>query len=523
MLELWNNIRSILPGLWSYRWWGLVTTIVVGALAAIGVLMIPDRYEASARVYVDTQSILKPLMTGLAVQPNLDQQVQMMARTLLSRPNVEKVIRMSDLDLRSSTPSQQSQQVDAMIKALKLKGGQGNLYTIEYQDVSPAAARKVVQSLLDIFVESNLGDKRRDAEQARKFIEDQITVYEKRLVDAETALKEFKLRNLAIMPNLAQDYVSRANEAQREVNAARLELRQAEFSRDAVRSQLAGEKPMISSSDPSSPMQQRHATLLETRVAALRERLDDLLMRFTDSHPDVINTRHLLAELEQQLEAERRAAEAAPSASDTPIPMAAAIPNRVYQDLRMALTEADAKVAAQRARVADAERRYVEIQETARLIPRVEAEYAQLNRDYDVNKKNYEELVARRESAQMSGSMDSTAGVGEFRVVDPPRATARPVWPDRPLLLAGVLLVSIAAGIGMTFLRDQSQPKFFDLRTLRKVSGLPVLGIVSMVESNSGQRRSAVSPNALFSVGTLLYLGCFLAVIGYYFSRAVAH
>ncbi|MFT4100288.1 MAG: Wzz/FepE/Etk N-terminal domain-containing protein [Burkholderiaceae bacterium] len=523
MLELWNNIRSILPGVWSHRWWGLATTIVVGAIAAIYVLRLPDRYEASARVYVDTQSILKPLMTGLAVQPNLDQQVQMMAKTLLNRPNIEKVIRMSDLDLRSSTPSQLSQQVDGMTKSLKLKGGQGNLYTIEYQDGSPAAARKVVQSLLDIFVESNLGDKRRDAEQARKFIEDQITVYEKRLVDAETALKEFKLRNLAIMPNLAQDYVSRSNEAQREVSNARLELRQAEFSRDAVRSQLSGEKPMISSSDPSAPMQQRRATLLETRVAALRERLDDMLLRFTDSHPDVINTRRLLAELEQQMEAERRAAQAAPSAGDAPIPISSAIPNKVYQDLRMALTDADAKVAAQRARVADAERRYVEIQEMAKLIPRVEAEYAQLNRDYDVNKNNYEQLVSRRESAQMSGSMDSSAGVGEFRVVDPPRATTTPVWPDRPMLLVGVLLASIAAGIGVAFLRDQSQPKFFDLRTLRRISGLPVLGAVSMMESPSGRRHAALSLNTLFSLGTVLYVGCFLAVIGYYFSRAMAH
>lgn len=516
MLDFWYNIRSALPGLWKQRWWGLAAAVFVGIAAGAGVLALPDRYAASARVYVDTQSILKPLMHGLAVQPNLDQQVQMMARTLLSRPNVEKVVRMSDLDLKVRNQAEREQQIDALMKALKLTGGQGNLYTIEYQDSTPAAARKVVQSLLNIFVESNLGDKRRDAEQAQKFIEEQIQVYEKRLVQAEAALKEFKLRNLAIMPNLAQDYVTRSNEAQRDVNTARLELRQAENARDAVRVQLAGEKPTLSTIDPSAPTPQRRATLLETRVSALRQRLDDMMLRYTEEHPDVVNGRRLLSQLEEQLTAERRAAAAAPAAAEAAAQTYTTVPNKVYQDLRMALTEADQKVASQKARVADAEKRLAEARESAKLIPRVEAEYAQLNRDYDVNKKNYEQLVARRESAQMSGSMDSSAGVGEFRVVDPPRSTSTPVWPNRPLLLAGALIASIAAGIGAMFLRDQSRPRFFDLRSLRKSTGLPILGAISMIESLQGGRRRNLAATAMFSLGSLAYLGCFAAIIGYY-------
>ena len=93
MQEILELVRSALRGIWMYRWWGLVTAVLVGAVGTAAVWRIPNQYEASARVYVDTQSILKPLMSGLAIQPNVDQQISMMSRTLVSRPNVEKVVK----------------------------------------------------------------------------------------------------------------------------------------------------------------------------------------------------------------------------------------------------------------------------------------------------------------------------------------------------------------------------------------------------------------------------------------------
>ena len=226
MIQVWTTVSSLLPGLWRHRWRGLAATAATGVVGAAIVMLIPNRYEASARVYVDTQSILKPLMQGLAVQPNLDQQVQMMARTLINRPNVERVVRMADLDLRAKSPQERERLVDMLVKEIQVKpaGGQ-NLYAISYKGDTTDSAQKVVQSLLSIFVESNLGDKRRDAEQAKRFIDEQLAIYEKKLLEAEAALKEFKVRNIAVMPNLAQDYVARSADLQKEGDGARLELR----------------------------------------------------------------------------------------------------------------------------------------------------------------------------------------------------------------------------------------------------------------------------------------------------------
>src|SRR3989442_2818 len=103
MEELFAHLSAIAKGMWRFRWPSVVVAWLVGVIGTIIGFQIPDQYEATARIYVDTQSILKPLMSGLAVQPNVEQQVVMLSRTLISRPNVEKLVRMADLDLKTSS------------------------------------------------------------------------------------------------------------------------------------------------------------------------------------------------------------------------------------------------------------------------------------------------------------------------------------------------------------------------------------------------------------------------------------
>src|SRR5688572_27248848 len=98
MDNLVREALAILRGMWHWRWLGLAVAWVVGVVAAVVIMRMPNEYEASARIFVDTQSVLKPLMSGLAVQPNVDYQVSILSRTLINRPNVEKLARMADLD-----------------------------------------------------------------------------------------------------------------------------------------------------------------------------------------------------------------------------------------------------------------------------------------------------------------------------------------------------------------------------------------------------------------------------------------
>lgn len=478
MDEILRQLMGYLRGIWQRRWIGLALAWVVGVVGVVVVLRMPDKFEADARIYVDTQSVLKPLMSGLAVQPNVDQQIAILSRTLISRPNIEKLIRMADLDLKLKTKQEKEALIDELSKTLSIKSaGRDNLYTLSFRDPEPEKAKRVVQSLASIFVEASLGDKRKDSDTARKFIEEQIKIYEGKLQEAENRLKEFKLKNLSLNIGEGKDYFARMGELNLQLNQARLELREAENSRDALKRQLAGEDPVLL---PDSPELASSVSIpeIDGRIDALKRNLDALLQKYTDQHPDVTGTKKVIEQLEEQKRKEIAARKkAGPQVSSTNA-------NPVYQQLKVSLGESEAIVASLRTRVAEYEARHRNMVEAAKRLPEVEAEYTQLNRDYEVHKKNYEGLVARRESATMSGEMEAASGVADFRLIDPPRVSPKPVAPNRYLLLSLVLLASLAAGVAGGFVYSQIRPTVSDSRSLRELSGLPILGTVSLVESD---------------------------------------
>ncbi len=508
MDELLRQAISILQGMWHRRWLGLAVAWLVGIVGVAIVFRLPDMYEAQARIYVDTQSLLKPLMQGIAVQPNVDQQVAMLSRTLISRTNIEKLIRMADLDLGVKSKADHDAMAEELMKALKINSaGRDNLYALSYRDSSPEKAKRLVQSLTSVFIESNLGDKRKDSNTAKKFIDDQIKIYEKKLEEAENRLKEFKIRNLATN-ELGRDYFSQVKEMTALLNQARLEYREAEQARDSLKREItnteSGPSPDVVPDVVPEVAMSVAVPEIDSRIEPLRRNLDGLMQRFTEQHPDVANTKRQIKELEtQKAEILAARAKAAKAMGSQPTQSR----NPVYQQLKVALAEAEGTVASLRARVTEYEARFARLKESAKTIPQMEAEFAQLNRDYDVNRKNYEGLVSRREVAEISGEMEAVSGA-EFRLIDPPRVSPRPVAPDRMLLLLGAFLVALAGGIFASFAASQVWPTFTDVRMLREVTGLPVLGSVSMIVGEAQKRRERHALIGFLS-GLVTLLGSF--------------
>ncbi len=273
-------------------------------------------------------------MSGLAVQPNVEQQINILSRTLISRPNVEKLIRMADLDLAVKTKEEREALIVGVTKALEIReAGRDNIYTLAYKDTNAERAKRVVQSLVSIFVESGLGDKRKDSDTARKFIEEQIKTYEQKLEEAENRLKEFKLRNLNTMGSGGRDYFSKMGEVSEQLNQARLALREAENSRDALKRQLAGEDPVLLPENPSSStLATVSVPELDGRIEAQKKNLDSLLQKYTDQHPDVIGTRKVIEQLEaqknQEIQSRRKAGPSAVASINS---------NPVFQQMKMSL------------------------------------------------------------------------------------------------------------------------------------------------------------------------------------------
>ena len=506
MEELVTQITSYLRGMWRYRWWGMALAWIVGVVAGLVIYQMPDKYESSARVYVDTQSVLRPLMAGLAVQPNIDQQITMLSRTLISRPNVEKLINMADLDLGVNTPEEREALITRLSKDLRIASSdRTTLFMLSYADTRPERAQRVVQSLLSLFVESGLGNKRQDADAARRFIEEQIQTYEQKLTEAENRVKEFRLRNMGVLGDGAQDYISQIGAMTAQLQQAQLEQREAMNGRDALQRQLVGEEPVLL---PQAPSQSAVSVPeIDGRIDVLRRSLDELLLRYTDKHPDVTGTRRLIEELEAQKRTQVEAMQAAGGSQ-----FGALDANPYFQQMKLALAQAESRVASLNARVAEFQSRLDQLRERARLVPEVEAELAQLNRDYAVHKTNYDALVARRESANIAVEMNTQTGVADFRVIDPPTLATKPSAPNRLLLIPVAGLAGLLAGLALTFLISQLRPAVVDPRGLRDVTGLPVLGTVSMLatpERTSARRRGLLA----FGAGLFAYAGMVAAAV----------
>lgn len=499
MDDLIRQAATMARAMWQHRWLGLAAAWLAGALGGGVVLFIPDKYEASARIFVDTQSILKPLMSDLAVQPNIEQQVVMLSRTLISRPNVEKLIAMADLDRGSKAGAGHDELIDNLMKRLEIKSTlRDNLYTIAYRDPDPARARRVVESLVSIFVESSQGDTRKDSESAKKFIDAQIRTYEQKLEEAENRLKEFRMRNVDLDMLDEKGVAGRLADISNQLGQARLELREAENAREALKRQIFGEG--IAGRNPWDPTAGVAIPEIDGRIEHMKRNLDMLLQRYTEQHPDVIGARRIIKELEEQKREEVRQLRNAARSN----PGLLANNSSISQELKQSLATAEATVASLRARVAEYESRHNRIKESMKSMPQIEAEFAQLNRDYEVHKKNYEALVLRRESATLSEELESAVGVADFRLIDPPRVSPRPVAPNRLLIMPLALLVALVAGVFSSFLASQLRPVFLDGRSLREFTDLPVLGSVSLVSSDSmrSQERTDLK-RFLLGVGAL--------------------
>jgi polysaccharide chain length determinant protein (PEP-CTERM system associated) len=492
MEELLGQLTTIVRRMWKFRWPGLLAAWVVGIVGAVVVFKVPDQYEANARIFVDTQSILKPLMSGLTVQPNVEQQVGMLSRTLISRPNVEKLVRMADLDLKNTTKAQQEALIEGLMRTLEIRStNRDNLYSLTFRDSDREKAKRVIQSLVSIFVESSLGASRKDSDSAKVFLNEQIKNYEAKLEEAETRLKEFRMKNIELQTADGRDSAARLGEIGRQLEQARLELREAENARDAAKQQLAAEK-QGGNSVTQSLMQESQFVVatpeIDARIEAQKRGLDALLQRFTEQHPDIVSTRRLIKDLEDQKKKEiaeqRKLMLASPATSPT-----APQSGLAYQEMNRLVASSEVQVAALRARVAEYSSRYAQAKAMLKTSPQIEAEAAQLNRDYAIIKKNYEDLVGRRQAAVMSGDLDVASGVADFRLIDPPRVSPKPVSPNRFLLYPIALAAALAAGLFVAFAASQLRPVYDAAYELRAKTGLPVLGVVSLVMSDVDTRK----------------------------------
>jgi len=451
MQETIEQILDYLKGIWIKRRFIMISTWLICPLAWMYISQLDDVYEAEARVFADTQSILGPLLKGLTVQTNPDVQIGLMVRTLLSRVNVERISRMTDLDVQAETP----EEYEELIKYLKdnivmKKSGRGreNIFTISYEHKDPEMAKNVVHSVLTVFIENTIGENRNDSDSAQKFLDTQIKEYENRLLASEARLTDFKQKYSDILPNQYGGYYNKLSIAKEQLKAIELSLSE-------IQSQLKNAKKQLdsSSSDVAKPQSQIHdsntiTTNYDQRIDELEVQLDSLLLKYTEKHPDVVASSKRLEQLKKLRKDEIEDYLTVGKNKDNTT--ARLSQNPVIQNLQIQINQFESMIASTTVRRDNYKLAVQDLENKIHVLPEIEAELVGLNRGYEITKGQYEKLLGRKETARLAKQADETTNKINFKILDQARAPTKPTGPKRILLLLAATIMGAGVGIGLS-------------------------------------------------------------------------
>lgn len=496
---------------WRFRWLAVATSWGIGVFGLAVVAWLPDIYEASARVYVDASSELRPLLTDRIVAPNVATELAYVRQALRSREYLRRVAAENGLDSAAISAREREEVLLKLADTVVLEvspadrdsgSGVSSIFTISFRHENPNIAVGVVRTMMDSLIEDTLGANRKDADMAGRFLDDRIAEYEARLEQAEQALAEFQRANSDRLPGTEGNYFERIQREQEKIAETRRALRLATSRRERLQLQITNEAP-VTIDDPALTREPAPNSI-DARIRNHRAELDRLLLQYTERHPEVIALRETL----ERIEAQRAEQLKALGVSDSDQQISALGANPVYQALQIAINEVDVEIATLQADLRDREGRLEDLRSLIDEVPRVEAELARLNRDYDIIYDQYQAVIKSRETQQLSQQASATDQV-EFRVLNPPRAGLEPVAPPRLLLLVGVLVAALAGGAGLSYLMAQLRPVIASTRALRELSGLPVIGTVSgFVDSRiARQRRVAIIWFSTATAGLVLLIG----------------
>jgi polysaccharide chain length determinant protein (PEP-CTERM system associated) len=515
MMQQLDNLLEQLRGLWRFRWIGVVVAWAVLLLGLLVITFLPNRYGASATVFVDTQTAVSAATRTLALDENTDAQIQLVREALLGGPQLAKIADDTGLTARARTPEERQKAIDKLRNQIQIYRGVlgaaagAGTYVISYTNKDRQTSLKVVDRFVNTFVQEALGGKRAGSEQAQQFLTQQIAELEKRLRNAEEALATFKKEHVGLLPGNQTDYFARLDAELAELDTAQTKLSVATTRRHELERQLRGEAPLVPGGAGNGAAAGAPASDTATRLAQSQRQLDELLLNYTEKHPKVIELRNTIAELQKRLAEEIEAARKGDASAAARSGLAA---SPVYQNLKLQYDQVGVEIAGLQADIANHRQRVASLRSMINTAPEVEAQFSRLNRDYKVVKAQYEALVEQLGRARL-GEQAAQTGVIRFDVVDPPRASFDPVFPKRPLLAIGALVAAIAAGGGVAFLLNLLRPAFGSVQRLREMTGLPVLGAVSMtwIERHDAQLRRSALRLAGALLGMVLVCGVFIA------------
>ncbi|MBE0469741.1 MAG: hypothetical protein IBX55_09580 [Methyloprofundus sp.] len=509
MQDQLSEILFYVKGTLKYKWLIIITAWLISVAGWVFVSTMPDQYQSEAKVSVDSGTMLKPLLRGMAIQSNAYGLVQVMRQLMFTRPNLEKIAQLVELDFSSKNEPEKQSIIQNLKSNVKITGGANDIFTIAYQTSDPTKAQDVVHAVLTVFSEQTQQRGISDMGSAQQFIEEQIREYEARLKNAEKAKENFKRINSGLLPNQGGGQLGALSAIKGQIQETQMALSEVNSRWQVLTRQM--NEALESGSEVEdewglSNVGSTQSTPEDAKIAVLEARMSELLLQYTEKHPDVFSIKSTIQDLQKS-----KAQRLANMPEQTSIMSSGAINNPYIQSLKIALNNAEAQRASLRSRINLLSQRMADIQKGMDTRLSIETEMQNLERDYSVIQSNYMELISRRETASMTEKADSSQGILRFKIVDAPSKALSPSGPNRKLFNSAAFGVSLGVGLVLAFLIYFIRPTFMSTRQVRAVTGLPVLGSVS-VQLREGEKTKKANLILFWFLTVSLLLVYFLVM-----------
>ncbi|MBM4279003.1 MAG: hypothetical protein FJ130_14175 [Deltaproteobacteria bacterium] len=495
------------------RKWYIVIPLVVCALGSFGVYKyLPKIYQATTLILVQPQAIPESYVQS-TITDSVANRLNTISQEILSRTRLEKVIQEFNLyaDLRNKLPLEEV--IETMRKAINVKVQEPrrdrrdqttNSFSISYEGEEPRTVMMVTNKLASLFIEENLKVRESRAEGTSQFLSKELMTMEDQLKKKEQDIRNFKERNMGQLPQQLDANLRTLERLQQQIKTTSESIRAAEDRSIVIQSQmelLKKREPVQTTREVRrDPVTGRETLLpqrfpedpLVTQLNTLKNELSNALSRYKETHPDVINLKTRIANLEPKVKAilEKQEAEREEQLRNTmarrdgvvveslPPPVPDPETQRLFTQYTEQYNASALEAKRLREEEKDLKQQVAFYQRRIEDTPRREQELILLTRDYDLMKTNYQSLLDKKIQAQMSENLERKQQGEQFKILDPARIPEKPIKPDRNKILLIGTFIGLGLGFGLSWFRDSLDRSFHSVSEIEGYLELPVLATI---------------------------------------------
>jgi succinoglycan biosynthesis transport protein ExoP len=505
MDEEQNEQQSVIPdyaqlkGMVHRRRWHFMVPFFAGWLAIwVASWFLPSIYRSGTLILIEQPAVPEKYVVS-NIDSDIQQQMDSISQQILSRTRLLHVIQTLDLYTKERKGHTDDEVVDIMRKDVEIELSRGDdrklsAFNIYYQNRDPQLAQAATRELANQFITENLEQRQGRSSNTTKFLQEQLDQARAKLAEQEARVREFKDKHLGELPSQTQSNLQILGGLQGQLQAQEDSLNRAKQQNTYLESLINQYRALEHGSKGAAGGPSRLGAI-DQELERLKAQLADLSSRYTDIHPDVRKTREQIAQAEKAREriiADGNRGGGAPENGTGQTPPAD-LRSAPVLELESQLKANRAEIASRQTEIKELQLKVGEYQSRLNRAPVMEQQFADITRDYEQSKANYDSLLAKKNQSEMATDLEKTQQGEHFRMLDPPNLPTRPDEPNRLRLclvglVAGVVLGGLVAG-GSEVIGG----KVYSEREIKKLIPFEVLVEVPPLETADDQvaaRRS---------------------------------